>query len=132
MSDNFNDEITVFATGVVVDEPRIFEISENRRKVTFRLESTRRFNTRSGDAHSRTTKANITSWGNNADFVAQNIRAGDRVYIRGTFETDEYTNAEGQPKRRDHVVVRSIDVLGNSSTDLDSDSVDVDAATAEF
>ena len=69
----------------------------------FSLATTEVWNDKSGQRQERTEWHNIDLWGKQAESLSGYLVKGKQVYVEGRLQTDEYTDKEGNKRKRTRV-----------------------------
>ena len=105
------DFATMQVNGRMTSDPKEFEVGQTK-KAVFSVAINRRFkNKQTQEWDKRTTYVDAVAWGTNADHVMQHGKKGAKVALTGNWETDRYTNKEGEEVKRTHINVNNISIF---------------------
>ena len=105
------DFATMQVNGRMTSDPKDFEVGQTK-KAVFSVAINRRFkNKQTNEWDKRTTYVDAVAWGTNADHVMQHGKKGAKVSLTGNWETDRYTNKEGEEVKRTHINVNNISIF---------------------
>lgn len=95
----------VILIGRVGKDPKVAATKTGKSVVNFSLAT---------DNRNKTTEwHNIVAWGNQADFVANYIKKGARLYVEGRISTRSYEDQAKQKKYITEIVAESIQALSD-------------------
>jgi single-strand DNA-binding protein len=90
---------SITVTGNLTADPNARTTGQGIRVTSFRMASTERYRTQSGEwADGPTTYYKVSCWRAKADRVAQCLRRGDAVIVHGKLRQAEWTDREGNPR----------------------------------
>lgn len=105
------DFATMQVNGRMTSDPKEFEVGQTK-KAVFSVAINRRFkNKQTQEWDKRTTYVDAVAWGTNADHVMTHGKKGAKVALTGNWETDRYTNKEGEEVKRTHINVNNISIF---------------------
>lgn len=75
----------------------------------------------------KTEWINVVAWDKLADVIERYLKKGSLVYFEGKLETQKWEDKEGQNKSRVEVIISSLQMLGNKTSEQsDSQQVEED------
>lgn len=105
------DFATLAANGRMTSDPKTFDVGDTQ-KTVFSIAVNRYFRKKGEDEPvKRTTFLDCVAWGGSAKRVQKYGKKGAKVALTGDWETDQYTNKDGEEVRRDNVNVRNISIF---------------------
>ena len=91
--------------GNIVFDIELQQLSNDRRAVNNRIAVKRRY---PKDGEPDTDFFNFTAFGNQADFLARYFKKGDRIFIAGTIENNNYTDKTGNKRYDVRMIVSEV------------------------
>lgn len=85
---------------------------QSSKVASFRLATTEKYTSRTGEPKENTEWHNITAWRNLADLAEKYIKKGSQIYVEGRLRTREYTDQSGIKKYRTEILADGIQLLG--------------------
>jgi single-strand DNA-binding protein len=79
---------------------------------TFKVATSRSWNTANGERHSETEWFNVVTWGNLAEICKQYLTKGKQVYIEGRLQTRHWEDKEGVKHSTIEIVANEMIMLG--------------------
>ena len=91
------NENLVFLVGNLTRDPELRSVKVGERNVpvvNIRLAVSDEYKTSNGTANKITTYINCEAWDTAAERIAENLKKGDPVFVRGSLRPDEWTKGE--------------------------------------
>ena len=114
------DFATMQINGRMTSDPREFEVGSTK-KAVFSVAVNRRFkNKKTDEWDKRTTYIDCVAWGPQAGHIMSHGKKGAKVALSGDWETDRYTNGQGEEVKRSQVNARNVSIFtarGDSGND---------------
>lgn len=80
-------------------DPELTYIQNGTALCKFGIAQSRKFKAKSGDMNEETNFFNVTLWGNGAEWVGENIKKGQPVFISGRLRSNEWQDRDTGAKR---------------------------------
>ncbi len=91
----------VFLAGRLTRDPELKYTTNGRPYCKMRVANTRYYKDKNGDRQEENTYADVTVWGNMAEFIGERMRKGRPVLVEGNLRTSEWEDAAtGQARSR--------------------------------
>jgi len=105
-------ETRITMEGVVGTEPDLSITKSGKSVAKVRMAHTERVRKEDGTwEDGDTTWYTVTSWGNMAERVAENVHKGDRCLVTGRFRIQEWTQADGTPRTTPEITADTFAVV---------------------
>ena len=88
---------------------------------TFNLATSRRYRDAQGTVQTKTTWHRCVAFGKQADTIAQYVKKGDPIYVRGRYESREYEK-DGQKRTIYEVAVEEFKFMGSRDKNENTDT----------
>ncbi len=111
----------VMIIGNLGKDPEMRYTSAGRPVTTFRIASSRSWNTSNGERRTETEWFNIVAWGSLAEICNEYLSKGQQVYIEGRLHTRRWEDADGNKHTKTEVVANEMLILGDRK-DADEDA----------
>jgi single-strand DNA-binding protein len=102
----------VMIIGNLGNEPEMRYTPSGRPVTTFRVATSRSWNTADGERHTDTEWFNVVTWGNLAEICKQYLTKGQQVYIEGRLQTRRWDDKEGVKHSTVEIVASEMMMLG--------------------
>ena len=102
----------VMIIGHLGRDPEMRYTPSGRPVTTFRVATTRSWNTPSGERRTATEWFNVVTWGSLAEICKQYLNKGQQVYIEGRLQTRHWHDAEGNKHTTTEIVAKEMVMLG--------------------
>jgi single-strand DNA-binding protein len=102
----------VMIIGNLGNEPEMRYTPSGRPVTTFRVATSRSWNTADGERHTDTEWFNVVTWGNLAEICKQYLTKGQQVYIEGRLQTRRWDDKEGVKHSTVEIVATEMMMLG--------------------
>jgi single-strand DNA-binding protein len=102
----------VMVIGHLGRDPEMRYTPSGRPVTTFKVATSRSWNTANGERHSETEWFNVVTWGNLAEICKQYLTKGKQVYIEGRLQTRHWEDKEGVKHSTIEIVANEMIMLG--------------------
>lgn len=125
--------------GNVTRDPELRNTPNGQTVTSFSVATNRRWKNPSGEFQEQTEYHDVVAWGKTAEFIANYVKKGNKIYVDGRLQTRSWETPDGVKQRRTEIVMENYVPLtpkGGGGTDEASfDSIDDlgggDASAAE-
>lgn len=102
--------------GNLGSDPEVRSTSSGTRVATLSVATNRSYTRRDGSEVDDTEWHQVTLWERLAEIAEEYLSKGDRVYVEGRLQTDEWEGDDGVTRQRTKIVGRRLLMLGGSSS----------------
>ncbi len=116
----------VILAGRLVRDPELRYTLQGRPLTKFRLATDRNFKDASGEWQKETLFIDVTTWGQLAERVHEQLKKGSPVIVQGYLRLREWTTQDDQKRQMIEIVARSVQFLEKqgSSPEVVEESLD--------
>lgn len=104
---------TVVLMGRLTFDPELRTTSNGLSVVSFQVACDRNYQ-RAGEER-KADFIDVTAWRQTAEFISRYFRKGSMIAIEGTLQTDNYTDKDGNKRKRVQVVANNVSFCGSKS-----------------
>lgn len=98
--------------GNVTRDPELKSTTGGQSVCTFGLATNRTWKDAAGVKQSLPEFHNLVAWGAQAEFISQNVRKGNPLYVEGYLKTRSWDGPEGAKIFRTEIVIENLVLLG--------------------
>ena len=98
--------------GNVTRDPELKSTTGGQSVCTFGLATNRTWKDATGVKQSLPEFHNVVAWGAQAEFITQNVRKGNPLYVEGYLKTRSWDGPEGTKIFRTEIVIENLVLLG--------------------
>lgn len=117
--------------GNVTRDPELKATTGGQSVCTFGLATNREWKDAAGVKQSLPEFHNLVAWGAQAEFVSQNVRKGNPLYIEGYLKTRSWDGPEGTKIFRTEVVMETVVLLGSRDSGMAEESHEIGMDVSE-
>ena len=103
----------VMLIGNLGADPEVRFTSNGTTVAIFRVATTEKWTSKSGEAQQQTEWHNIVAWRRLAEICGEHLRKGSRVYIEGALKTRKWQDQNGNDRYTTEVIAREMKMLSS-------------------
>ena len=103
----------VMIIGHLGRDPEMRYTPSGKPVTTFKVATSRSWNSSDGERHSETTWFNVVAWGKLAEICRQLLVKGQQVYVEGRIQTREWESGDGVKHTSVEIVAVDMRLLGD-------------------
>jgi single-strand DNA-binding protein len=103
----------VMIIGHLGHDPEMRYTPSGKPVTTFKVATSRTWNSTDGERHTETEWFSIVTWGNLAEICKQYLTKGQQVYIEGRLQTRRWEDSEGTKHTSIEIVANEMMILGD-------------------
>ena len=107
---NYNKAVVV---GNLTRDPEVRSLPSGQNVASFSVATNRRWTGNDGEQQEETVWFRVTTWGKQAETMAEHLDKGREVYIEGRIENRSYDDKDGNQKYISEIVVQSFQFVGS-------------------
>jgi single-strand DNA-binding protein len=102
----------VMIIGHLGHDPEMRYTPSGKPVTTFKVATSRTWNSTDGERHTETEWFSVVTWGNLAEICKQYLTKGQQVYIEGRLQTRRWEDSEGTKHTSIEIVANEMMILG--------------------
>lgn len=113
--------------GNITRDPEMRTTPNGQNVTSFSVATNRRWKSPSGEFQESTEYHDVVAWGKTAEFIANSLKKGNKIYIDGRLQTRSWETPDGVKQRRTEVVLENFVPLtpkAGGADEMSYDSID--------
>lgn len=117
--------------GNVTRDPELRQTPNGNSVVSFGVATNFAWKDRAGESQEKTEFHNIVAWDDLAKSIAESLKKGRKVYIRGRLQTRSWETPDGNKRYTTEIISESALALGVPNTEIGTPSVSTDVSVSQ-
>lgn len=109
----------VILIGHLGRDPELRYTADGSPVATFSIATSEKWNNKGGEAKEHTEWHNIVAWNQLADLSKKYLAKGRQVYIEGRLRSSEWTDREGNKRKKTEIIATQMVLLGSRQENAD-------------
>lgn len=115
----------VMIIGRLGRDPEMRYTPSGRPVTTYRVATTRTWNSSDGERHTETEWFNVVAWGSLAEICKQHLTKGQQVYVEGRLQTRTWEDNNGNKHTTTEIVASEMIILSDRKDDSSVEETEI-------
>lgn len=112
--------------GNITRDPEMRTTPNGQNVTSFSVATNRRWKSPTGEFQESTDYHDVVAWGKTAEFIANSLKKGNKIYVDGRLQTRSWETPDGVKQRRTEIVLENFVPLTpkGGADEMNFDSID--------